>query len=80
MATNPSADGIGIYLFGCRREIFRLLCRLLFHCQKAACTFTEAQLILSTMIIPRIRFYTMTALATDMIGFGWSSGLQPDKR
>ena len=45
------ADGIRIDLFGCRREIFRLLCRLLFHCQKAACTFMEARLILSTMII-----------------------------
>ena len=47
----PSVDGIRIDLFGCRREIFRLLCRLLFHCQKAACTFMEARLILSTMII-----------------------------
>ena len=27
------------------------MCRLLFHCQKAACTFVEARLILSTMII-----------------------------
>ena len=51
MATNPSADGIRIDLFGCRREIFRLLCRLLSHCQKAACTFTEVRLILNTMLI-----------------------------
>ena len=29
----------------------------------------EARLILSTMIIQRIRFYTMTALATNMIDF-----------
>ncbi len=28
------------------------MCRLLSHCQKAACTFTEARLILNTMIIP----------------------------
>ena len=28
MATNPSADGIGIYLFGCRRETFRLLLQI----------------------------------------------------
>ena len=46
-----SADGIRIDLFGCRRKTFRLLCGLLPHCQKAAGTFTEARLILSTMII-----------------------------
>ena len=52
MATNPSADGIRIEPVRLLKKIFRLLCRLLFHCQKAACTFMEARLILSTMIIP----------------------------
>lgn len=42
MATNPSADGIRIEPVRLLKKIFRLLCRLLSHCQKAACTFTEA--------------------------------------
>ena len=58
------------------------MCRLLFHCQKAACTFTETRLILNTMmIIPLVQvLYYDGIVKTNMIGFGWSSGLQTDER
>ncbi len=48
------------------------MCRLLFHCQKAACTFTETRLILNTMmIIPLVQvLYYDGIVKTNMIGFG----------
>ena len=48
------------------------MCRLLSHCQKAACTFAEARLILNTMmIIPLVQvLYYDGIVKTNMIGFG----------